>query len=108
MKRIVYVCFSFCSVLFIHAQTYNRLPIPQALKGPECTLHIIDTFAQLRSGNQTITGGINGHQFWGPTIFVNKGDTDCGKTWDYNPVFNHRLHISIDCTLSTSKSKKAK
>lgn len=75
MKRIVYVCFSFCSVLFIHAQTYNRLPIPQALKGPECTLHIVDTFAQLRSGNQTITGGINGHQFWGPTIFVNKGDT---------------------------------
>ncbi len=75
MKRIVYVCFSFCSVFFIHAQTYNRLPIPQALKGPECTLHIIDTFAQLRSGNQTITGGINGHQFWGPTIFVNKGDT---------------------------------
>lgn len=75
MKRIVYVCISFCSVLFIHAQTYNRLPIPQALKGPECTLHIVDTFAQLRSGNQTITGGINGHQFWGPTIFVNKGDT---------------------------------
>ena len=57
------------------SQTYNPLPIPAAMNGPECTLRIVDTFAQLRSGNQTITGGINGHQFWGPTIFVNKGDT---------------------------------
>ncbi len=33
-----------------------------------------DTFAQLRSGNQTITGGINA-SFWGPTLFFNQGDT---------------------------------
>ncbi|MFM7338669.1 MAG: multicopper oxidase domain-containing protein [Bacteroidota bacterium] len=64
-----------CSHSIGSAQTYAPLPIPAALKGPECTLKIADTFAQLRSGNQTITGGINEHSFWGPTIFVNKGDT---------------------------------
>jgi bilirubin oxidase len=37
-------------------------------------LRIIDTFAQIvNTGNQTITGAING-KFWGPTLFVNKGD----------------------------------
>ena len=75
MINVLSICAFLCSIVFVQAQTYNRLPIPDALKGSECTLRIVDTFAQLRTGNQTITGGINGHQFWGPTIFVNKGDT---------------------------------
>jgi len=75
MTKVLSICALLCSIVIVQAQNYNRLPIPEALKGPECTLRIIDTFAQLRTGNQTITGGINGHQFWGPTIFVNKGDT---------------------------------
>jgi bilirubin oxidase len=33
-----------------------------------------DTFVQFRTGNQTITAGING-DFWGPTLFFNKGDS---------------------------------
>ena len=71
MTKVLSICALLCSIVIVQAQNYNRLPIPEALKGPECTLRIIDTFAQLRTGNQTITGGINGHQFWGPTIFAN-------------------------------------
>jgi len=48
--------------------------IPDTLSGPNFTLNIRDTFAQIvPSGNQTITGGING-KFWGPTLLMNKGD----------------------------------
>ena len=53
---------------------YNTLWIPDTLTGPTFNLNIKDTFAQiLPSGNQTITGGING-KFWGPTLIINKGD----------------------------------
>jgi FtsP/CotA-like multicopper oxidase with cupredoxin domain len=55
------------------AQSYNQLWIPDTLSGTNFNLTIRDTFAQLVSGNQTITGGING-KFWGPTLFFNKGD----------------------------------
>lgn len=55
------------------AQSYNQLWIPDTLSGFNFNLTIRDTFAQLVSGNQTITGGING-KFWGPTLFFNKGD----------------------------------
>lgn len=55
-------------------QSYNNLWIPDTLSGTNFNLRIIDTFAQIvNTGNQTITGAING-KFWGPTIFVNKGD----------------------------------
>ena len=54
---------------------YNTLWIPDTLAGPTFNLNIKDTFAQiLPSGNQTITGGING-KFWGPTLIINKGDS---------------------------------
>lgn len=62
--------------LFSHSygQSYNNLWIPDTLSGTNFNLRIIDTFAQIvNTGNQTITGAING-KFWGPTIFVNKGD----------------------------------
>ena len=56
------------------AQSYNTLWIPDTLTGTNFNLTIKDTFAQIvNTGNQTITGGING-KFWGPTLIVNKGD----------------------------------
>jgi blue copper oxidase len=63
-------------ILISHSfgQSYNNLWIPDTLSGTNFNLRIVDTFAQIvNTGNQTITGGING-KFWGPTIFVNKGD----------------------------------
>ena len=57
-----------------YGQSFNNLWIPDTLSGTNFNLRILDTFAQIvNTGNQTITGGING-KFWGPTIFVNKGD----------------------------------
>jgi bilirubin oxidase len=56
-----------------NAQTYQNLWIPDTLNGTTFNLTIKDTIKQLRTGNQTITGGING-DFWGPTLFINKGD----------------------------------
>jgi len=53
---------------------YTNLWIPDTLSGTTFNLNMIDTFKQLRSGNQTITAGINS-DFWGPTLFFNKGDT---------------------------------
>jgi bilirubin oxidase len=56
------------------SQSYNQLWIPDTLSGTNFNLAINDTFAQIvNTGNQTITGGING-KFWGPTLFINKGD----------------------------------
>ncbi len=58
----------------LYSQTYNNLWIPDTLSGTTFNLNIKDTFAQIvNTGNQTITGGING-KFWGPTMFINKGD----------------------------------
>ncbi len=51
---------------------YNKMWLPDTLAGPAFNLHIKDTFAQIRPGNQTITAGING-KFWGPTLIFNKG-----------------------------------
>jgi bilirubin oxidase len=56
-----------------NAQTYQNLWIPDTLNGTTFNLTIKDTLKQIRTGNQTITGGING-DFWGPTLFINKGD----------------------------------
>jgi bilirubin oxidase len=57
-----------------YTQSYNTMWIPDTLSGPNFTLNIRDTFAQIvPTGNQTITGGING-KFWGPTLLMNKGD----------------------------------
>lgn len=56
----------------IKAQSYNSLFIPDTMSGTNFNLTVKDTFAQIvNSGNQSITGGING-KFWGPTIFINK------------------------------------
>jgi bilirubin oxidase len=56
------------------SQSYNNLWIPDTLSGTTFNLNIKDTFSQIvNTGNQTITGAING-KFWGPTLFINKGD----------------------------------
>lgn len=69
---------NFLAFFMLFAQTsfaqYNTLWIPDTLSGTTFNLAIKDTFKQIVStGNQTITGGINGN-FWGPTLFFNKGD----------------------------------
>ncbi len=72
MKKAVYIVFILIQVN-LYSQ-YNNLWIPDTLSGTQFNLTIKDTFAQLVSkGQQTITSGING-KFWGPTLFVNKGD----------------------------------
>lgn len=53
---------------------YNTLHIPDTLSGTTFNLNMRDSFVQFRTGNQTITAGING-AFWGPTLFFNKGDS---------------------------------
>ena len=59
---------------------YNNLTMPGANYGTSGTngktfdLNIHESIKQLVSGNQTITGSINNETFWGPTLFVNKGD----------------------------------
>ncbi len=53
---------------------YNTLWIPDTLSGTHFNLNLVDTLDQLRTGNQTITEGVN-NKFWGPTLFFNQGDT---------------------------------
>jgi blue copper oxidase len=74
MKKInlLFICCLLATVS-LSAQ-YNTLWIPDTLSGKTFNLTIKDTFAQIMPGQQTITGGING-KFWGPTLFINKGDT---------------------------------
>ena len=68
------------SVLFILLNThfanaqYNTLWIPDSLSGTTFNLTLQDTFKQFLPGQQTITEAINGN-WWGPTLFFNKGDT---------------------------------
>lgn len=53
---------------------YNYLWIPDTLSGKTFDLNLLDSYSQLRPGNQTITAGVN-NKFWGSTLFFNKGDT---------------------------------
>jgi bilirubin oxidase len=76
MKKITLlfwiVCLSISQI--VNAQSYNTMWIPDTLSGTTFDLNILDTSAVFKPGYTTITGGING-KFWGPTLFVNKGDT---------------------------------
>lgn len=75
---------------------YNTLWIPDTLSGTNFNLVLKDTFAQLRTGNQTITAGVNG-AFWGPTLFVNKGDVVhmnvYNKLNDSTTIHWHGFHL---------------
>lgn len=73
-KFVLGILFSSLS-LVANAQTYNPLWIPDTISGTQFNLTIKDTLKQLRTGNQTITGGINNSAFWGPTLIMNTGDT---------------------------------
>jgi bilirubin oxidase len=73
-KLLLFFVCSFAVFPNTQAQTtYNPLAIPDTLSGTQFNLTIKDGFKQIRTGNQTITGGVNGN-FWGPTLFINKGD----------------------------------
>jgi blue copper oxidase len=70
LKTLVLLCFLSTS---LWAQ-YTNLWIPDTISGTHFNLNLVDTFKQLRTGNQTVTAGVNS-DFWGPTLFFNKGDT---------------------------------
>jgi len=57
----------------LNAQTYNNIWIPDTISGTTFNLALKDTFAQFKSGNQTITGAINHTNFWGPTLIMQNG-----------------------------------
>ncbi len=90
----------FFSLLLIHTKLcaqYNNMWIPDTLSGTNFNLTIKDTFAQIvNKGQQTITGGING-KFWGPTLFVNKGDevhmNVTNKLNDSTTLHWHGMHL---------------
>jgi len=75
---------------------YNTLWIPDTLSGTNFNLVLKDTFAQLRSGNQTITAGVNG-AYWGPTLLINKGDevhmNVYNKMNDSTTIHWHGFHL---------------
>jgi bilirubin oxidase len=96
MKLFYSILFS--SILTIgFSQSYNNMWIPDTLSGTNFSLNIRDTFAQItNSGNQTITGGING-KFWGPTLFINKGDVVHMNVTNYlndsTTIHWHGMHL---------------
>ncbi|WP_395042807.1 multicopper oxidase domain-containing protein [Flavobacterium sp.] len=73
MKKLLFTILLLSLVLQLQAQ-YNTMPMPEALYGTTFNLNIKDATKQLRTGNLTVTGAINNETFWGPTLFVNKGD----------------------------------
>jgi len=73
MKKNLLVVIAVLSASFLHAQ-YNTLTLPQALYGTTFNLEIKDATKQLKTGNLTVTGALNNESFWGPTLFINKGD----------------------------------
>jgi bilirubin oxidase len=84
------------SINKITAQSYNTMWIPDTLSGTTFNLDILDTFAVFKNGFNTITGGING-KFWGPTMFVNKGDTVHmnvrNRSNDSTTIHWHGMHL---------------
>lgn len=97
MRKISFtLLFILSLVSAVNAQTYNNLWIPDTLNGTEFNLTIKDTLKQIKTGNQTITGGING-DFWGPTLFINKGETVHmnvrNKLNDSTTIHWHGMHL---------------
>ena len=71
-KRISLIAIVLFST-FVYSQ-YTTLTMPQALYGTTFNLNIKEATKQLKTGNLTITGALNNETFWGPTLFINKGD----------------------------------
>lgn len=73
MKKIILTSIIALTSTVINAQ-YSNMTMPEALYGTTFNLNIHESTKQLVTGNQTITGSINNETFWGPTLFINKGD----------------------------------
>jgi bilirubin oxidase len=73
MKNIFLAFIIALTTNVINAQ-YSNMTMPEALYGTTFNLNIHESTKQLVTGNQTITGSINNETFWGPTLFINKGD----------------------------------
>ena len=73
MKKAILISLLVFYSYSIHAQ-YKTMAMPEALYGTTFNLSIHESTKQLVAGNQTITGAINNETFWGPTLFINKGD----------------------------------
>ncbi len=73
MKKIILASIIALTSTVINAQ-YSNMTMPEALYGTTFNLNIHESTKQLVTGNQTITGSINNETFWGPTLFINKGD----------------------------------
>jgi FtsP/CotA-like multicopper oxidase with cupredoxin domain len=84
-----------CQIDKVVAQ-YNTLWIPDTLSGTTFNLTEKDTFNQILTGTETITGGING-SIWGPTMFFNKGDVVhinvTNKLNDTTTLHWHGMHL---------------
>jgi bilirubin oxidase len=84
------------TICFAAQAQYNTLWIPDTLSGTTFNLNIKDTFAQFKPGNVTLTGGING-KFWGPTLFINKGDSVHMNVHNYlndsTTIHWHGMHL---------------
>lgn len=98
MKKLSLLCtLSICLLLQTASAQYNTLWIPDTLSGTHFDLVLKDTFKQLKVGNQTITGGINKDNFWGPTLFFQQGDTVhmnvTNKLNDSTTLHWHGMHL---------------
>lgn len=72
--KVTFSLLSLVLVSFVSNAQYNTMAMPEALYGTTFNLNIHESVKQLTTGNQTITGAINNENFWGPTLFINKGD----------------------------------
>lgn len=85
MKKTTTLILLQCSMaMFSFAQTYNKLPIPEAVYGDYNSLTNVRQYGLiahegftsfLPTGNQTVTAGYNRNSFLGPTLFLNNGDS---------------------------------
>jgi blue copper oxidase len=95
MKQITFVFLYLLA--FKSFSQYNPLWIPDTISGVNFNLTVKDTFKQLRSGNQTITGAVNNSTFWGPTLIMTKGDTVhmnvTNKLNDSTTIHWHGMHL---------------
>ncbi|MCF8448874.1 MAG: multicopper oxidase domain-containing protein [Taibaiella sp.] len=95
LKVLFTTLLAFMAVGHLHAQ-YNPLWIPDTMVGTTFNLTMRDTFRQILTGNQTITGGINGN-FWGPTMIWNKGDVITvnvnNQITDTTTIHWHGMHL---------------
>jgi bilirubin oxidase len=66
--------FTLLLISFVSKAQYNDMAMPEALYGTNFNLNVHESTKQLVTGNQTITGALNNETFWGPTLFINKGE----------------------------------